>query len=660
MMKKKKKVDNDEFEKFDFIKTTKNNLFYVLRDKTKLDIINNLVLTSNKIVIRACNFIKLYYLYLYKNNLDFPLINKNFICDVFKTITIRKNNKGSIIEENYSDQLMKLNIFYKEYFIYTLEDNDILYYDKLSYILAYEAIDIEKNINNNIKEHFITHLNKFVNYSFNLQDKKDIIKKLKDCSKEFKKEKYKELNIEFNNIKQDLVSFNEYKSDIKYHKWINHHRQFIIPTKEKFDKDSIYYDLHSNTQDYLKSFIYIGVQLEKIYDGQDEDDKEIRLFNILPLRSKIIPSNITIDTAGLIQNFLGDEPTKDHNKNYKEGNNQYDLWNRYFYLDRKIFTKNRSKNIYTFHYMIKTDGVSIGINFIRLKDGIPLKFSNKNNKPNEDTKYIEKIEITNKIKSKKIVCADPGHSDLLYCGSKNNDGELETFRYTQNQRRLETRLKKHSKIINEMKKNSYINNVSIQEHESILCKYNKKTCNFEKFKIYLIEKNKLNFKLFEHYEQNYFRKFKLHRYSNTQKSESKMIKNFSKKFGPPKNTLFIMGDYDKDHIKGCEPTICKKFRKIFKNAGYETYLINEFRTSKKCNCCLGDLEPFMIRKSHKSKDIKKNKMITVNGLLHHEDVKLKCELIHNRDKNAVQNMLNIVDSIFRTGKRPKIFSRTDS
>jgi hypothetical protein len=35
----------------------------------------------------------------------------------------------------------------------------------------------------------------------------------------------------------------------------------------------------------------------------------------------------------------------------------------------------------------------------------------------------------------------------------------------------------------------------------------------------------------------------------------------------------------------------------------------------------------------------------------------QCNLIHNRDKNAVQNMLNIVESIFNTGKRPIKFTR---
>ena len=56
----------------------------------------------------------------------------------------------------------------------------------------------------------------------------------------------------------------------------------------------------------------------------------------------------------------------------------------------------------------------------------------------------------------------------------------------------------------------------------------------------------------------------------------------------------------------------------------------------------------MIRQSHKPND---------NGLLSHQEDKQKCEIIHNRDNNAVQNMLNIVKSIFTIGRRPDIFTR---
>ena len=47
----------------------------------------------------------------------------------------------------------------------------------------------------------------------------------------------------------------------------------------------------------------------------------------------------------------------------------------------------------------------------------------------------------------------------------------------------------------------------------------------------------------------------------TQKSESKMIKNFENKYGKPNKTILVVGDYDKgdNNMKGKEPTICKKY-----------------------------------------------------------------------------------------------------
>ena len=58
-----------DLEKFDYMKTIKNNINNVLKDKAVLPIINDLVIRTNKIVIHSCNFIKLYYIYLYENDL---------------------------------------------------------------------------------------------------------------------------------------------------------------------------------------------------------------------------------------------------------------------------------------------------------------------------------------------------------------------------------------------------------------------------------------------------------------------------------------------------------------------------------------------------------------------------------------------------------------
>ncbi len=138
-----------------------------------------------------------------------------------------------------------------------------------------------------------------------------------------------------------------------------------------------------------------------------------------------------------------------------------------------------------------------------------------------------------------------------------------------------------------------------------------------------------------------------------------MLKNFTKKFGNPKDTIVVFGDYDKGdyNMRGKEPTICKKIRRIFKNGNYKTYLINEFRTSKLCNCCGNELEKFLVRPSHKPKLYKEGKKEEVHGLLRCQSITPMCKIIHNRDKNAVQNMLNIVKNIFSTGERPERFRR---
>jgi hypothetical protein len=64
------------------------------------------------------------------------------------------------------------------------------------------------------------------------------------------------------------------------------------------------------------------------------------------------------------------------------------------------------------------------------------------------------------------------------------------------------------------------------------------------------------------------------------------------------------------------------------------------------------LDKFLVRTSNKSRDIKENKKTLVNGLLKHTVSnpegklnQLLCKIIHNRDKNAVQNMLKIVEHI---------------
>ena len=293
-------------------------------------------------------------------------------------------------------------------------------------------------------------------------------------------------------------------------------------------------------------------------------------------------------------------------------------------------------------------------------------------------KYIEDIEITEEIKNKRIVAIDPNESDLIFClsktfpfekFSKDKNGKILkkhvqdenlTFRYTQNQRRLETRNKKYNKIQETINKEAKINDKSIKEIKNKLSKFNSKTLDFTKFTEYCIKKNEINRKLFKHYSDEIFRKLKFNRYINTQKSESKMINNFRKKYGNSDECLVVLGDYDKqNNRKGKEPIINRKIRKIFRQNNYEIYLINEFRTSKLCNNCCGECENFLKRESHnpkhKNKETGKRKIIEVWGLVRCTNE--KCKLIHNRDKNSALNMYKITKSILNGLGRPKEYCR---
>jgi len=151
----------------------------------------------------------------------------------------------------------------------------------------------------------------------------------------------------------------------------------------------------------------------------------------LPLRTNIIPKNICIDTCGIIQNFMGENYDSKLLTTYKKQNKYFELWNAYFKLNKRVFKKGKK---YTFSHMIRTDGISCCILFVKVDaNGKPLSktWQNKQCCQEENINYIEKENIE-EIKNKKFICVDPNMSDLIYCGYKDKNDKLITFRYTQN------------------------------------------------------------------------------------------------------------------------------------------------------------------------------------------------------------------------------------
>ena len=98
------------------------------------------------------------------------------------------------------------------------------------------------------------------------------------------------------------------------------------------------------------------------------------------------------------------------------------------------------------------------------------------------------------------------------------------------------------------------------------------------------------------------------------RADSNMINRFRDKFGAPGEVVILMGDFSKTEVlKGSEPVKGKSIRKLFKDAGYELYLVNEYNTSKKMYETGEDLEKF--RKRESPRPYKKGTIRLVHGLL---------------------------------------------
>ena len=640
------KPPDDPSSKFTCIKTSLKNIIKYKHVQNK---ISDVVITCNKIVIHALQFLKLYLIHKFENNEELPVINKSFIVAILKVVctTPTKGRPPSL-------ETQALNAMLKEFYDlhYSEFQPETLSYQHLNTTLDYLAISIVTMYENNIKQHYIEYIERYVNVIWRKKEMLGFMKKMYK-SKIYDERKNK-LCKQLRRIKKDFIMRNNpKKSDSNYHDWIDSEILKILPVKE-FEQNSVYYDLQCNPQDYLPCMLYMMKKIETY---------GVKINNVCPLRTDIIPKHILIDTTTLALLFIN----KKHGKIadfITKGNlvkRQDEIWTYFFRTERKIFNLNNTKEGgYKFNYMINTDGVSCSIlllkNIITKKRGIKTKKSKKDKNINKE-KYINELENEEykTLINKNVVAIDPNQSDLIYCI---ND-KKETFRYTQDQRRKEMKIKKQRKFLQKEKKNNIIEiieekQMNVINVETTLSLFNKKTLIINDFKRYISKKNEINTKLESFYHNYIYRKLKLNSYISCKRSESRMIKNFESKFGSPKDTIIGFGDYEQyKQRKYKEPVKGKGFRTLFRKAGYQVYLVDEHKTSARCSFCRTDegiCKPF--RKCINPRPWKSD------IILRHGLTKCKtCCRLWNRDTNASSNIHCIIkNEILRLG-RPEYLKR---
>ena len=605
-MVKKKKL-KDEFKSFRHnekasFQTIKTTLKSVLLNRNEIQPeINNLVFEMNDLMIHSYQFIRLYVLYCYTKQLPLPEIDETFILYCIKALGVRDNRgkKGTDTE-----LLEKLDKFY------TTEYQPLLNHEKTNlknttFMLPYLATQIHTSLSNNAQEHFIQHFLRFIN--------KTTIEITEDKATLFQfKKQVLELETETNEI------FDEWKLT---------HLPHIFPSNVK---KSIHYDVKVRPFSYLKGILYMNSILEK---------QESKLFQPLPLRNNIIPKHIILDTACLVSLFCP-EKDKDGNK-IKKGellknikDNQRDIWNGFLNLNHKVF-KNKH---YQFHHQIQTDGISCCLLFIR-KDLKDKKWGSKvPTLPEQDFYNIEDLskEQLDELKSKNIVGCDPGKRSLVYM----MDGNGNKLQYTAPQRKIESKAKCNQRILIEEKKKNKIN-----ECETELSFENSKSVNYNKFKSYLVEKDKLNKKVIDFYHRETWRKMKFRQYSYGKKSMDTFLNKIKETFGD--NILIGYGNWSRStQMKHFMPTMNKGLRKQI-HKKYDTITINECNTSKKCCECYNNLDYYR----HKNGE-KQFRLLVCSNCVRPQ---VKQTVFRTRDANSSINIMNLAKCWIEKQERPLCF-----
>ena len=634
-------MENPKDKPPEFFKSTKTSLKSILKHhEINIKKINDVVIKAHKIIIHTLQFLKLYILHHYQTHTHtIPIFDKALILNIMKVVCGEKHtNQGRLPKKETLELIENLTLFYTEHYKpYTQPEQ--LDYEYMSNVLSYLCEDIMTMYENNIQLHYVNYVERFVNVVWKKKMLVEKIRKIFPTKKE-KEARIRHLEKELRHIKNDLLNVDSniaYTSKSYYHKWITQQKKHILPDKEKFQKQSIYYDLKCSPMDYFPCMIAMMKHVENDFET---------ISNVFPLLSSIAPCYIRLDTITLVYLLLRKEQGKKSDYSNQGNTKKYEdkIWKFFFRTEKKVFRKND----FAFHHMISTDGVGVSILFIR--DDLVGKRLPSAKKGVSKELYIDELNDYSDLQDKKIVGVDPGKEDLIYCVDDASK-DANVFRYSQNQRRKETKMKKYNNIILGMKTNK-IQGKSVINYETELSLYNRKTLCMDKFKAYINEKNRINHILFDFYSKQLFRKLKFGRHINIKRNEQKMMSDFRKMYGNHENVVICIGDWEqRKQMKYKEPTLGIGMRSLLRKNNYKVYLVDEFRSSCKCSKCDGGVcEKFMVRKNPRPN---KDDMRLVHGLLH---CKNGCGE-WNRDRNGSSNIYKIAYQAIHKLERPSYLCR---
>jgi hypothetical protein len=111
-------------------------------------------------------------------------------------------------------------------------------------------------VETNIKQHFVEYVEAYVNCAWKKDFLVEKIRRMKNTKRE-REAGIRKLCTTLRHLKNDLLNVGSepYQSHESYHGWIRGHKQHVLPSKQRYEKDLLYYDLQCSppTQPYYLS-----------------------------------------------------------------------------------------------------------------------------------------------------------------------------------------------------------------------------------------------------------------------------------------------------------------------------------------------------------------------------------------------------------------------
>ena len=489
------------------------------------------------------------------------------------------------------------------------------------------------------------------------------------------------------------------------------HYEFIMPQHEfakpkDAKEDILQYDLKANTMKYWPCMVYMMDAIRKlpswsvIYKkGGRRRTVTVRekLLNVFPTRTCQKAQHFKLDTAELIRLFYKKENQGDTGVQVMMEDIEFykgAMWDMIFRTGKSCFKKKG----YTFNHSIVTDGISCSLVFLRddlyeqerkqqqRKRDKKKKQTGHSQKEEEQEKnfvlkfkvkaeqekyqatlkvpYIDELDPAQKqkLQGKTVVGGDIGKNTLVHFTSRQTDESktterlkksITTFRYTNNQRKKESKEREFKKKLERKKKNALCENqqMTVKEMEATLSNFNHKSLDMEEFAAYLKQKSFVVSQVKAFYHEEPIQKMNWFAQINRWRSEDRMVERFKATYGAPQQVVICLGDGGQGpQMKYKEPTIGKGLIKVFRRNGFHNvYYCDEFRTSKMDSVGGEETEKFLHTLNTKKWKLDKE----IHYILRHSLLKSKvCNRIWNRDVNGSHNICHIAVCAINNLPRP--------